>query len=162
MQCPMATREGADLVLDYCARRLEADKTAWFERHLNLCDSCRALVAAQKQVWDALDYWEALPYSDDFDRRLSWRIDAEERKPWIARVFGSDWSGWLRPALPVASVGVLALAVFLIRAPAPVETETPVRIETAEVELAERALEDLDMIRQFTLPPREGNPQNPI
>jgi hypothetical protein len=33
--------------------------------------------------------------------------------------------------------------------------------EAVEVEQAEGALEDLDMIRQFTLPPREAATRNP-
>ena len=102
MRCPMESREGADLVLDYCARRLDTEKTAWFERHLAGCASCRELVAAQKQVWEALDYWDALPMPRNFDRRLEWRIEAEERKQWFHRMYGAPVTAWLRSAIPVA------------------------------------------------------------
>jgi len=32
--CPMEAREGAELVLAYCARQLDPEKAGWFERHL--------------------------------------------------------------------------------------------------------------------------------
>ncbi len=167
VRCPMEGREGAELVLAYCARRLEPEKSAWYERHLEACDSCREMLAAQKQVWEALDYWNRLPVPQDFDRRLEWRIEAEKRKPWLERLVGgglsgSRMSGWLRPALPVVSVGALALAMFLVRTPGTSMGDGQSRIESAEVEQAERALEDLEMIRQFTLPPRDATTRNPM
>ena len=162
MRCPMEAREGAELVLAYCSRRLDPDKSEWFERHLAACVSCQETVAAQKQVWEALDYWDALPIPMDFDRRLKRRIEVEERIPWSQRLTGLRLTGWLRPAIPIASMAALALAVFLVRTPDPPDTDFQTRVETTEVEQAERALEDLEMIRQFTLPPREANAQNPI
>jgi anti-sigma factor RsiW len=162
VRCPMEAREGAELVLAYCSRRLDPDKSEWFERHLEACVSCQETVAAQRQVWEALDYWDALPVPRDFDRRLEWRIEAEARKPWSQRLSGLSLTGWLRPAIPVASMAALALTVFLVRAPDPPDTDFQPRVEAAEVEQAESALEDLEMIRQFTLPPREANARNPI
>lgn len=163
----MEAREGAELVLAYCARRLEPEKSAWYERHLGACESCREMLAAQRQVWEALDYWSQLPVPRDFDCRLERRIEAEEQRPWFERLFaggppGSRLSGWLRPALPIASVGALALAMFLVRAPGTAVFEGQARVENAEVEQAERALEDLEMIRQFTLPPRDAAMRNPM
>lgn len=155
MHCPMEGREGAELLLDYCARRLDPEKSAWFDRHLAFCASCRELVAAQKQVWEALDYWNALPEPSDFDRKLEWRIEAEERRQWFRRNFAAGLAGWLRTALPAASLATAALAVFMIHAPDRPESGLQPWIEKADMEQAESALEDLDMIRQFTLPPRE-------
>jgi anti-sigma factor RsiW len=156
----MAEREGAELVLAYCSRRLDPDECRWYERHLEACDSCRELVEAQKQVWQALDFWETLPVPEDFDRRLERRIEAEERRPLLARLAGS--AGWLRPAIPVASAAVIALAVFLVRTPSAPDYGREPNLEAAEVEQTERALEDLEMIRQFTLPPRESGPRDPM
>ena len=161
MGCPMEAREGAELVLAYCARQLDPEKTGWFERHLKACVECQELVAAQKQVWDALDFWDAQPASFDFDRRLEWRIEAEERKQWFQRVFRPSLAGWVRQAIPVATVAAVAMAVFLVRAPNRSTVDFQQQPEAVEVEQAEGALEDLDMIRQFTLPPREAATRNP-
>ncbi|MBI4874577.1 MAG: hypothetical protein HY822_08090 [Acidobacteria bacterium] len=162
MRCPMECREGAELVLAYCTRRLEPEKAEWFERHLKDCASCRETTMAQKSVWEALDYWEALPVSEDFDRRLRARIRTEEQKTWIERLPALGLTGWLRPALPIASVAVFALAMFLVRTPRAGLPEPQAHLDSAEVEQTERALEDLEMIRQFTLPAREASPHNPI
>jgi hypothetical protein len=58
-------------------------------------------------------------------------------------------------AIPVASAATVALTIFLARAPNTPHPDFPMRAEPVEVEKAERTLEDLDMIRQMTLPPRE-------
>jgi hypothetical protein len=160
VSCPMAEREGAELVLAYCGRRLDQDKSQWYERHLEACDTCRGMVEAQRQVWRALDFWETLPVPMDFDRRLERRIEAEDHKPLFQRLSGL--TEWLRPAIPVASAAVIALAVFLVRTPSVPDTGLAPNLEPAEVEQTEHALEDLEMIRQFTLPPRESNRRNPF
>lgn len=160
MSCPMAEREGAELVLAYCGRRLDPDKSEWYERHLEVCDTCRGMVEAQRQVWRALDFWETLPVPDDFDRRLERRIEAEDRKPLFQRLSGL--TEWLRPAIPVASAAVIALAVFLVRTPSVPDAGLAPSLEPAEVEQTERALEDLEMIQQLTLPPGDSSRRNPI
>lgn len=160
MSCPMAEREGAELVLAYCGRRLDPDKSQWYERHLEACGACRELVEAQRQVWRALDFWETLPVPEDFDRRLERRIEAEDGKPLFQRLSGL--TQWLRPAIPVASAAVIALAVFLVRTPSAPDAGFAPGLEAVEVDETERALEDLEMIRQLTLPPREAAARNPI
>ena len=42
MTCPMETPETAELLLDYCARKLNPESTAILERHFAICPSCRS------------------------------------------------------------------------------------------------------------------------
>ena len=90
MNCPLETRENAQLLLDYCTRKLEPESVAVLERHIAICDACREFARGQRAVWQALDAWEAAPVSLDFDRRLYHRIEAHV--PW--------WSLLLRPFRP--------------------------------------------------------------
>ncbi len=152
MRCPMERAEGSELALDYCAHRLSPEMTESYERHLAVCPSCRALVSAQRQVWDALDGWRPVEVSESFDRRLRDRIEARRGRRWLRIAFST---GWLGRAIPVASAATVALTIFLARAPNTPHPDFPMRAEPVEVEKAERTLEDLDMIRQMTLPPRE-------
>ena len=80
MNCPLETRDNAQLLLDYCTRKLEPESVAILERHMALCSACREFAGRQRAVWDALDSWEAAPVSPDFDSRLYRRI--EDRVPW--------------------------------------------------------------------------------
>ena len=70
MNCPLLKDEGAEYILDYCSGRIEAARAASLERHLSDCGECREVVAAQRAVWTALDEFEAMEVSPDFDRRL--------------------------------------------------------------------------------------------
>ena len=76
MNCPLETRDNAQLLLDYCTRKLEPESVAILERHIALCGACREFANSQRAVWDALDAWEAAPVSPDFDSRLYRRIEA--------------------------------------------------------------------------------------
>ena len=70
MNCPLETRENAQLLLDYGTRKLEPETVAALERHIAICGACREFVSGQRAVWQALDAWEAAPVSADFDSRL--------------------------------------------------------------------------------------------
>jgi anti-sigma factor RsiW len=158
MGCP--TQDGnAELLLDYSARNLSPEATAIFERHVQQCSECARFAASQQQLWEALDSWEPAPLSDDFDERLYARIDAEAQRPlWQSlwqRLLNDGW-GW-KPAAAAAMVTV-ALGAFLF---VPQRTETPtqapsrveagVHSDTIEPEQVERALEDLEMLRQLNV-----------
>src|SRR3954470_22382559 len=96
MSCPMETPETAQLLLDYCARKLSPESTAVLEGHFAICPSCRGFAEAQRTVWAALDAWEMLPVSGDFDRRLYERIERIERDvPW--------WDVLVRPFRPLTA-----------------------------------------------------------
>jgi len=157
MQCPIQTTEHADILLDYSARRLSPATTAAFERHLLSCEACRKFASGQQAVWSALDSWEGIAPSEDFDRRLYARIGEFEQSGWWNRIW-SRTSGpfsW-KPVMPFAAACITLLAAFLLYSP----SNTPVvplressRVETLEPEQVERTLEDLEMLKQLSSTP---------
>src|SRR5437899_7160241 len=139
MRCPIETQENAELLLSYSARRLNPESTAILEAHMELCPACREFRDGQRALWEALDQWEARPVSADFDRRLYRRIEEQEQQGWWTRVFGSMRPMFLRPALPLAAMACLVLAVgFIIDEPgkmlAPAAESSPVVREVEQVE----------------------------
>lgn len=152
MKCPIETRENAELLLSYSARRLDAETASMLEAHMASCSACREFRDSQTALWATLDEWEARPVSLDFDRRLYRRIEEQQQLGWWARLFGPARPMFLRPALPLAATACLLLvAGFIIdtpvRRPAPVAEAPQVR----EVEQVERTLDDMEMLRQFNL-----------
>ena len=90
MNCPIETKDNAELLLAYCARKLDPETQTILERHVAVCPACREFQAGQQAVWQALDAWEAMPVSTDFDRRLYRRIEADQ-------AHASWWSRLLEP-----------------------------------------------------------------
>lgn len=167
MRCPSANDE-LEILLDHAAGKLNAQAAREFTAHLQVCGACRDLAAAQQSLWKALDSLEETPISPDFNRRLYARIEAEEN----SRSFASRWVGSLtarwfpfswRPLMPAAAVcATLAAALFLqIPAPRPLMTaeEGPVQIQAQKIDAdqVERALDDLDMLKQLGTPARPEN-----
>jgi len=149
MRCPIQTKETAELLLAYCARKLEPETRAVLERHMERCPECRAFAEQQKAVWEALDAWEGAPVSEDFDVRLFARIERDRRTSRRAR---------LRLHVPVAAASLLLAAVLWLRSPwwsaAPESEDTSV----VEVETVEAALEDIEMLRALELLARADVP----
>lgn len=149
---------GAEFLLDFSARKLDAVQHALVERHLAACASCAALVRSQQAVWDALDEWDRIEISPDFNRRLYDGIAGEERRNplsrWAAQV-ASRWTplSW-RAAVPAVAVCAAFVVALVVQPPRPwVEPATgpaSPSIEKIDVEQVERALEDLEMLRQFS------------
>jgi len=153
MDCIANSKQGAEVLLDYGAGRLDAARTAELVAHMRQCPECAALVEAQSKVWDALDAWEPVEVSRGFDARLYARI-AEDRAP--------AWKRWLqwKPLPLAAAAAVLALAL-LIRvpdwedripeAPAPAaQVEAPIPVQDVhgiviDADQVEQALEDADL-----------------
>jgi hypothetical protein len=91
--CPLASgEENVDILLDYCNRKLDPALVEIFEKHMEVCNACRAFAESQMAVWDALDAFEAMPVSADFDRKLMARIEREESSLW-RRVSGGSGGG---------------------------------------------------------------------
>src|SRR5579863_10126731 len=88
MRCPIETEENAEVLLAYCARRLDPEVAAILEGHMKVCPACRSFQESQQVVWESLDSWEALPVSAEFDRKLYQRIEAEGRSSWWQRLVG--------------------------------------------------------------------------
>lgn len=150
MRCPVET-DSAEILLDYCARSLDADTTAILEAHMEQCESCRKFREAQRLVWDALDSWEAAPISQEFDRRLYARI-AEEGP-------GAGWQQWLRPlrifaarpAIPaMAAACLLVVGGLLLEYPKGVPAPARDNAQVREVEQIESTLDDLQMLKDIS------------
>jgi anti-sigma-K factor RskA len=155
VECPARTKEGTQVLIDHCTGMLEAEVAAVVERHIEQCVACREFCRAHARVWSALDAWQAEPISESFDASLLERIEAGDRPSrwqWIwhpLAVFG-----W-RPVLPVAAAAIVVVAVLLMRAPN--GTNTPVvgkNVEVVDVEQVEKALDDIDMLKQLYAAPQ--------
>jgi len=160
MKCPMETQESTELMLAYCAGRLDPEKTIALERHLAACPACRDFQHRQQVVWEALDAWETMPVSPDFDRRLYQRIDAEAQTSWWARLtrplrpaFGA---GLLSRGVPLAAtLCLLLLAGVILQRPQNVivpeerDLASDVRMESVQPDEVERTLDDMELLRQF-------------
>jgi len=150
-ECPLISgEENADILLDYCNRKLDPALAELFEQHMEYCPACRAFAESQTAVWNALDAFEAMPVSPDFDRRLFDRIEREERASWWSQV--RNWlSGpvW-RPAIPVAALLVLAAGIWMRPSAVTPEPVEPTKMATAlDPEQIDTALEDMEMLRQL-------------
>jgi anti-sigma factor RsiW len=152
MKCPTETPQSVELLLAYTAGKLDVDQAAALAEHAAFCPACRAFTRAQGAVSQALDSWEAPPVSADFDRRLYQRI--EQQVSW--------WDLILRPfrpmmgsrALPIAAAAGLLIAVGLwIEHPGAVPAVTvpeSAQMEALPPDQAQRALEEMDMMQEFS------------
>jgi len=156
MECPVQNRENAELLLNYCARRLEPEAAAVLERHMEHCAACRAFGAAQRAVWEALEAWEAMPVSEEFDRRLYARIQQQEHRGSWAGLVRFWWPLNLRPALSLAAASVVVVVALLVQSPQ--SAPGPAEIDVVDAEQVERALDDLEMLRQVNLTPNAELP----
>jgi anti-sigma factor RsiW len=150
MRCPVESREDAWLLLDYCARKLDPDAAAVLERHIERCPACRKIQSGQQAVWSVLDEWEPVPVSAGFNRGLYARIDSEAAAPWWSRLTPARLWRW-KPALPLAAacLALMAMALFDTPPTVPAQPGSSVRVEMVQMDQVERALEDLEMLRQF-------------
>ena len=156
MNCPLETRENAQLLLDYCTRKLEPESVATLERHIAICGACREFARSQRAVWEALDAWQTAPVSADFDSRLYRRIEGQV----------SWWDVLLRPfrppfstatmwrSLPAAAAACLLLMAGVLLehravAPAPAPHDMA-QVDTVQPEQVERALDAMEMLNEFS------------
>ena len=156
MNCPLHVKEGAEILLDYCSQRMDPDRAADFRQHVADCVDCKQVVEAQEAVWAALDSYEAMPVSMDFDRKMWAKIEAEDARPWWrqtwVRTLGGPAIGWAnylfnwKPMLVAAGTCAALAAVMIVatpRAPEPVDTSNQRLMQNVE-----SALDDLDMLNQ--------------
>lgn len=159
MKCPIESHETADLLLAYCARKLDAETTIVLERHMAGCPACREFQSGQQTVWDALDAWEAMPVSADFDRRLYRRIEEEAaHASWWSRImrpFAAMFGpGLMSQGVPLVAAACLLLlaGVILVRPDSvnvPEDLASGVRMESVQPDQVESALDDVEMLKQF-------------
>jgi anti-sigma factor RsiW len=146
---------------------LAPERAKALEDHARECAACHALIAAQKNVWNALDEVDAPEISADFDARLYARIAQENAQPvWRAWWNRISLSGFTWKPLLVGGVAAALLAIGLLYAPmhtlrmgthpAP-DVSRQIRPETVDVEQLEVTLQDLEMLT----PPSASNGKSP-
>jgi anti-sigma-K factor RskA len=152
MTCLNHNKQGTQTLLDYCAGTLEPERAVALEKHAGECAGCRDLIAAQKDLWSALDQLEAPEISADFDARLYARIASEGTHPgwraWWNRVslqgfmLGASW----KPVLAgVAAVAVLVVGLT-VRTHDMQDAGRQLRPDSVDVEQLEVTLQDLEML----------------
>lgn len=158
MGCPIQTKDGAELILDYCAGRLTRERAEAVEAHARVCATCREMIDAQRAVWQALEHWDAPAVSGHFDRELYARIDAEEHSSgavikW-ARAAAARWPpfSWRMPIAVAAACAAVVLAI-VVEIPGnravPQPAEPQARMEHVDIEQVERTLDDMTMLKQL-------------
>ena len=160
MNCPLETPETANLLLDYCARKLSLENSAVLERHMELCAACRQFADGQKAIWNALDSWEAAPVSEDFDDRLFRRI--ENAASWRDRVLGVFRPVFAHRGVVAAAAAcvVLLVGVLVERSGKPLAVPAPAETVLVDVQAdqVEKALDAMDVLSEFN---RKARPENP-
>ena len=146
MDCPQRNSDGVELIIAYGARTLDPANEAAFERHLEVCASCREMAAEQRTVWSALDELTPLPVSSNFDAKLYQRIAEEEQYTWWQRLFRANWS-W-RPAMPVAAACAVLIVALLVKNSGPTVVPQQSAQPNLQIEQVQRALDDMDMLKQ--------------
>ena len=143
--------EEAELVA-HGARRLDAERAAAVERHLEACASCREFVARQRTVWATLDGWEAPPVPASFDERLYRRM-AEDRAPWWKAAARLIPDLRMRYALPAAAAACLLIVAGLMwqrPGEAPPAPASSAQVAPLQADQVEHALDDVQMLTDFS------------
>jgi len=154
MNCPIKTQENREWLLEYSAGRLDRERTSMMERHVEACPACARFVQEQRVVWDALGQWETPDLSADFDRRLYQRIDRAQPSSWLARFLRPFQPLW-RPMVPVAAMCLLIVAGVVLHTPTAGVNPAHARVESVEPEQVERTLDDLQMLRELAITPKQ-------
>jgi anti-sigma factor RsiW len=140
-----------ELVLDYASGSPDAE----FARHLEQCEDCASIAAAQRKVWDSLDQLSAPEVQGDFDARLYARIAQEESRPswrrWLNRILqpAVPMAAW-KPAVAMAALcAVLAIGI-MVRTPTPGAPSAiqmnPGASTQVDIEQVANALDELDVL----------------
>jgi anti-sigma-K factor RskA len=135
-------KQGAEILMDYCAGALDANRAATFEEHLEVCEDCRRLVQAQREVWEKLDRWTPPAVSPDFDARLYARIAREEASSSRVQWWRTLWT----PAVSLAAACAVLAVAFLVRVPQAGDSAKQIRTDKVDIEQVEQTLEDLDIL----------------
>lgn len=165
MTCPLQKEDTRELLLDYSAGRLDVARAAMLERHMESCADCSAFFAEQSAVWNALDAWEPMPASLDFNRRLWQRIDAAASAPWYRTLVDSLRFGGWKPLFPVAVAILVIAGGFLLDHPnssgiRPVPTVQGVSF--SEADQLEQTLDDIQLLRQLDSVTTPGDNSKPM
>jgi hypothetical protein len=112
-------------------------------------------VEGQQLVWNALSQWEVDPVSAGFDRRLYRAIDAQPVS-WKDRLFRPLQPLW-RPIIPLAAACLLIAVGVVLHTPQATLATAPshVAVEKIEAEQVERTLDDMQMLRELEMTPKQ-------
>jgi anti-sigma factor RsiW len=156
MHCPLKSQEEAALLLDYCAGKLREDTAREVERHMAECAACAEFVAGQQALWSAMNDWSTPAVNADFDTRLERRLRETDSASWIERMTRSLRPAFARPAFALAAVCLIMVAGLLLQNPrtgvVPAD-DSHARVEKIEPEQVERALDDMQMLRELSSAP---------
>jgi hypothetical protein len=160
----LETRENAQLLLDYCTRKLEPESVATLERHIAICGACREFASGQHAVWQALDAWEAAPVSADFDSRLYRRIDTEVS--WWDLLLRAFRPVSLRRSLPATAMACLLVMVgVILERPTVSPTPPPAdvtQVDSVQPEQVEHALDAMEILNEFSRHVRTDKPDSKL
>jgi hypothetical protein len=160
MICIKDNPQGAEILTDYCANKLDPVRASELGTHLQECSECRELVEAQKTVWEMLEAWKPIEVSPDFDAKLYARIAREGTEPvwrqWFLRIFQpAEPNAFWKPFATVAAVGAVLSLALVVHAPfaansvaidpAP-QAQVQSHTEKIDVDQVEQALDDIDML----------------
>lgn len=162
-QCPTE-----DLLLDYTAGRLDPVKAALFDRHASQCARCASLKSAQAAVWLRMDEWKPARVSEGFNRELWRRIDAEEQMSSWGFAGSRRFSFWKQVApLAVATALVVTAFVFDHSSARPgmmpvASTNTAISVSVSEADQLERALDDVQLLREVDAASAAAKPASSV
>lgn len=156
MICLSNNKRDTTILLDYCAGTLDIEHAGAIENHARECSDCRALIAAQMNVWRALGELAVPEVSPDFDARLYARIAREEAaspwRRWLLSFRAPSFRVWSwKPVLAgVAAAAVVAVGLSLymptLHMPKSQDAAQQIRSESVDIEQVEVTLQDLDML----------------
>ena len=163
--CPLKSEEKMELLVDYTARRLSPLSAAVLEEHMESCVDCAIFRNEQAAVWLALEQWEPVAVSSEFNRKLWRKIDEERAAPWYTKagfrnlanqMGGAAW----KPVFPLAAAVFVVCAGFVLdhanphvtipTQPASISEGSGVSI--SEAEQLQRTLDDIQLLKQFDAP----------
>lgn len=172
MDCIKNHKQGAEILMDYCAGTLDPGAASGLAAHIRQCPECRALVEAQSAVWESLDAWTPLEVSGDFDARLYARVAQEQAGPawlrwWRRLTQPAKPYTWWKPMVSMAAAGAIVAMAIAIHpvahtgalpqkasvvetAPQPAAKPSiapaPSGADDIDLQQVEQALDDLDVV----------------
>ena len=153
MECVTKIKDSAEVLMDYGSGALSAARVAEVDRHIEDCEACRQLFAAQRALWLEMDQLAAPEVSGNFDARLYARIAEEDAAPawrrWTRRLFAPavPVAIW-KPAVSLAAACAVLTVGLMVRTPGASEkVQQQVRADHAvDIEQVADALDDLEML----------------